>query len=108
MPPLILLAAVVTSVSTGVLVWALTAGPDVTRQRVVNNLRRGLYRDAKSTAAEVRDNEPGGLASLARRLTPAGIARHLDNLHGRAGRPAAWPMERLLVAKIVLPAAGMG
>jgi len=37
-------------------------------------------------------------------LTPASSLRRLDHLLARAGRPPAWPLERLLVGKIVLPA----
>ena len=40
--------------------------------------------------------------SLTRRLVPAGMVRRLDRLAARAGRPAAWPLERLVTAKIVL------
>jgi tight adherence protein C len=41
---------------------------------------------------------------VARRLTPGRTTLLLDRLLARAGRPAAWPLERLIVAKLVLGA----
>jgi tight adherence protein C len=43
------------------------------------------------------------MAALARRLTPGSSVRRLDRMLSRAGRPPAWPLERLLVTKLVLP-----
>ena len=39
---------------------------------------------------------------LVLRVIPAGGVARIDRLAARAGRPAAWPMERLLTAKLVL------
>ncbi|TRW43805.1 type II secretion system F family protein, partial [Georgenia yuyongxinii] len=36
---------------------------------------------------------------------PAASLRALDRLHARAGRPAAWPLDRLVAAKLALAAA---
>jgi len=54
--------------------------------------------------------KPGRFRTLARRLTPAGSVRRLDRLLVLAGRPQAWPLDRLLAAKLVLPlvAAALG
>ena len=41
--------------------------------------------------------------SLALRLIPAKAVARVDRLAAKAGRPAAWPMERLLSAKLMLP-----
>jgi tight adherence protein C len=49
-----------------------------------------------------------GLTGLARRLTPAGNVRRLDLLLASAGRPAAWPLERVLVTKLLLTAGVAG
>ena len=107
MSPIILPAVLVTGLSLGALVWALTAGPNATRERIVGNLHRGLHSDPARAAAERGDQE-SRLTVIARRVTPAGVVRLLDRLHGRAGRPAAWPMERLLVGKILFATAGAG
>lgn len=50
----------------------------------------------------------GALARLARRLTPVGWIESLDRRITLAGRPAAWPMERVLIAKVVLGLAAFG
>jgi tight adherence protein C len=42
------------------------------------------------------------LARLARSLTPRGAVSRLDRLLSRAGRPAAWPLARVVAAKLVL------
>ena len=105
MPPIILLSALVAGLSLGALVWTLTAGPNTTRERVVSNLHRGLQPEPANHATERGDQE-SRLTGIARRLSPPRVVRLLDRLHGRAGRPAAWPMERLLVGKIVLATGG--
>lgn len=47
------------------------------------------------------------LAVFARRLTPASGTARLDRLHALAGRPEAWPVERIIMAKPVLAAAAL-
>ncbi|MBA8793006.1 tight adherence protein C [Friedmanniella endophytica] len=83
------------------LVLALTARPDPVRTAALQNLQRGLVGPAASP--EQQPQRPSRLAALGRAVArPAGVAR-LDRLLATAGRPAAWPLERLLVIKIVLP-----
>ncbi|GGG55723.1 hypothetical protein GCM10011374_18300 [Kocuria dechangensis] len=82
--------------------WAvLTTAGSSTRQ-IRDNLGRGL------TADVVVENGRGGSGlGFARRLTtPKGVAR-LDRLHSLAGRPAAWPLSRLLALKPLLAGAGL-
>ena len=43
-----------------------------------------------------------GKRPLVLRLIPVGSVRRMDRLASRAGRPAGWPLERLLAAKLVL------
>ncbi|WWF03865.1 type II secretion system F family protein [Janibacter terrae] len=105
MPAMIALTTLVTALCWGVLVWAALAGPDMTRRRALANLRRGLTPHGTSDD-ESHERVAAGLPVLARRLTPPGVLRRLDHLHGRAGRPAAWPIERLLVVKTLLPLFG--
>jgi tight adherence protein C len=108
-PSIILLAILATGLGLGTVLWALAVGPDTTRRRVVTNLQRGFQDATTSTPWAGVENPPGTrFGATARRLAPAGVIRRLDRLYGRAGRPAAWPVERLLVAKIVLPLAALG
>ncbi|WP_341360804.1 type II secretion system F family protein [Georgenia sp. M64] len=88
------------SVGLGLLTWTALAGPDRTRARAVANLHRG-YEAPHTDNADV--DQGSLLQTLAKRLTPAPLYRLLDKLHARAGRPAAWPVELLLVVKVALP-----
>jgi tight adherence protein C len=85
----------------GALAYVMLTRPRVNR-RLLANLRRGTG-SSEAASAEPADAGAGPLLALARRLTPASRIRRLDRLLSRAGRPAAWPVERLIVAKLVLP-----
>jgi tight adherence protein C len=64
-------------------------------------LNRGFAAEVTAVGGPVRPS----YGSL-QRLTTANGAARLDRLHALAGRPAAWPLSRLLVAKPLL--AGVG
>jgi tight adherence protein C len=104
-PPLVLIAIAMISLSLPLLAWSVLARPSRIQRRTVANLQRGLEpRIAGNGAEQQAGSRPtGGLGLLARRLTPGGSVRLLDRLLSRAGRPPAWPLERLLVLKLVLP-----
>jgi tight adherence protein C len=85
--------------------YALTAQPATARERARANLQRGL-RHSGGTRDDMQRQT--GLVGLARRITPAGNVRRLDLLLAKAGRPAAWPLERVLVTKLLLTAAVAG
>ncbi|MBB1022263.1 type II secretion system F family protein [Dietzia sp. E1] len=100
------LAVFVLSMSVFLLVWSVFAGRDAAHVRAVDNLRRGW----DAGVALPAPSEPGSpaagdarLGELARRVTPASAVRRLERLIARAGRPDGWTLERLLVAKLVLP-----
>ena len=106
MPPLVLLAIAALSISLPLLAWSVFTRPDRDQRQTVTNLQRGLLdavADPISRAPEPAS--PHGFRALARRLTPAGAIRRLERLLSRAGRPPAWPMGRLLAAKLILPLA---
>ena len=92
------------AMALGLVAYALTAGPDAARERVRANLQRGMRRSGPQDDVQ----RQGGLIGLAQRLTPAGNIRRLDLLLARAGRPAAWPLERVLVTKLLLTAVVAG
>jgi tight adherence protein C len=104
-PPHVLTAIAMVSLSLPLLAWSLLARPSRLQRRTVSNLQRGLTPsvapDGSPPPADAR--RAGGLAALARRLTPGRSIRRLDRLLSRAGRPPAWPLERLLAAKLGLP-----
>lgn len=111
MPPLVIFAITALSVSGPLLAWAVLARPSRERRQALTNLRRGL----PDPVAEPINRPPdaarsGGSPALGRRLTPPGSVRRLDRLLVRAGRPQAWPLDRLLAAKLIAPllAAALG
>ena len=111
MPPLVIFAIAALSISLPLLAWSLLARPNRERRQALTNLRRGLP-DPVAEPIELQPDpvKPGRFRTLARRLTPAGSVRRLDRLLVLAGRPQAWPLDRLLAAKLVLPlvAAALG
>jgi tight adherence protein C len=97
--PLGLAAVVALAAAVAVLGWLVLSRPRVDRA-LVANLQRGLV---TTDAAEEEHGRSSALAGLARRITPAGQLRTLERLWTRAGRPEAWTLDRMLVAKLVLP-----
>lgn len=98
MPISVLLAAVCVALSVPLLGWALLRGGLASAEGVRDNLLRGLALPAGDGA-----RRPGtSLTGLARTLSSPGTVKRLERLLSRAGRPAIWPMERLLSAKLVL------
>jgi tight adherence protein C len=104
-PPLVWIAIAMLSLSLPLLAWSALARPSRLQRRTVTNLHRGLEPSwvENGSSAQVDPRRTGGLGTVARRLTPGSSVRLLDRLLSRAGRPAAWPLERLLVVKLVLP-----
>ncbi|AXH95648.1 type II secretion system F family protein [Ornithinimicrobium avium] len=94
-------AAATVALAAVLATYAMTAQPGRVRAQSLANLRRG-DRQAARDADLVTG---GGLVGLARKLTPAGRVRGLDLQLSRAGRPAAWPLERVLVTKVLGTAA---
>jgi tight adherence protein C len=96
------LAIALLTVSLPLLAWAVFSRPTPARLKALANLHKGVQQpeDPDYTAPATQG---GALRhSLALRLVPPGMLRRLDRLAARAGRPAAWPLERLVAAKIVL------
>ncbi|RCK69533.1 type II secretion system F family protein [Desertihabitans brevis] len=92
------------SLALALLTWAVLASPDRRRRVVLANLQRGSRRAVfADPAAPAPRQAPSGLVQLARRLTPAAAVARLDRLLSQAGHPPAWPLGRVVAAKIVLP-----
>jgi tight adherence protein C len=103
MPPTILTAVLLVSAATALVVWIAAATVAPERRRAVANLQRGIVAAAPPPAA---DAAPGvtvqrARASLGRSLTARPLVAMLERQHVRAGRPAAWPVERLLTLKLL-------
>ncbi|GAA1431999.1 hypothetical protein GCM10009616_20380 [Microlunatus lacustris] len=102
LPLIALLAVLALTTSVAVLTWILLTRPRVDRA-LVTNLQRGLLRGAP--AEQSGRDRPSAVVRLARRVTPAGQVRTLERLWSRAGRPQTWTLDRMLVAKLLLPVA---
>lgn len=99
MPITVLLGALVLSASVGLLSYVLVAGGDRSRERVIANLSRGL---GTTESSSIGPSAPGAVALIVDRLTSPVTRRRIDRLLARAGRPAAWPPERIAATKVLL------
>ena len=95
--PIALAGALAMTSSVVLLGWALLSRPPAAAVQARENLVRGI----ELPAADPR-RRGSGLAGLARGLTPSGTVARLDRLAATAGRPAAWPVPKLVAAKLVL------
>ena len=104
LPLITLLAIGAVSLSVPLLGYAVAARPDRLQRGVRANLRRRLQaaRSADENGAEGTDSL---LYAVAARLTTAAATRRLRRLQAAAGFPAAWPLPRLITAKLILPVA---
>jgi tight adherence protein C len=105
LPVSVILAALALCAALPVLGWSLLSGAGRETAQIRHNLLRGIDAGAVTGAGRAG---PGVLSRAARGLTPRGTVARLDRLAGRAGRPAAWPVPRLVAVKLVLgPVAGV-
>ncbi|MEO5832010.1 MAG: type II secretion system F family protein [Nakamurella sp.] len=82
---------------------AVALRPSASTARIQLNLATGLETPTPA-------GQPRGLAPvdrIARLLTPAGQVRRLDRAYSVAGRPGAWPIPKLLKAKLLLAVVGL-
>jgi tight adherence protein C len=102
----VLAAALAVASGVPLIGWALLARPQTLAAQARDNLTRGISLPADRTAAGRA--APGPLTRLVDGLTPAGTVARLDRLASRAGRPADWPVSKLVAAKLVLSALAGG
>jgi len=98
-PALVIGAAVAAAAAVPLLGWAMLARTDPAIDRARENLTRGIELPGDSAVGR---SGPGALSRVARSLTPGGTVARLNRLASRAGRPAAWPVPKLVAAKLVL------
>jgi tight adherence protein C len=102
-PGAVLAAVAAVGLALPLLGYALLARPDRMQRQMRVNLTRRLQPADAGQAGPGAAERPSPLAAVVRRLTLPGSQRRLEQLLARAGRPAAWPMSRLLAAKLLLP-----
>ena len=112
MPPLVIIAAAAISSAVTLLLWALLGMRSPTRNLVATNLQRGDVTDlreitlARSTSERALQPLMAALARWVRRMTPTGTLATLERRLVLAGRPASWPLERILATKVLLGSLG--
>lgn len=112
-PPLVFLGAAAIAGALGLLTWAFFGMRDSTRSLVAINLERGDVIDLRelTLAKPTRDRAlaplVAGVARWVRRHTPPGSLRLLERKLVLAGRPANWPVERVLATKALLTGIGL-
>jgi len=105
-PAPVLAAALAVALALPLLGWSLFARPGTTAVQARDNLVRGIaLPEAGSPNGRAAQSPLGRLAGT---LTPRGTVARLNRLSGTAGRPAAWPVPRLVAAKLVLAAVAAG
>jgi tight adherence protein C len=112
MPTYVILAAAAIAVALPLLWWSV-AGVRVESRTISRDVLLGgrsatdLRTIALQSSARERAGVPlvAGLAAVTRRLTTKGWIDAIDRRLMLAGRPPAWPLERVLAAKFVLGAA---
>ncbi|MGY1712399.1 type II secretion system F family protein [Geodermatophilus sp. SYSU D00758] len=102
LPPTVVAATAAVALAVPLVGWALLARPGAASRQTLANLSRGLDVPVEARAGDRAGRGPG--ARLVKSLTPAGTVARLNRLAGTAGRPAAWPVHRLVAAKLVLAA----
>ena len=107
-PVTVLVAVLAVALAVPALGWAVFARPDAATLVARDNLIRGIERVGPTSAGE--RTGPALLERLTGWLTPRGTVARLNRLASTAGRPAAWPVPRLVAAKLVLGliAGGLG
>ena len=112
MPVLVILAAAAVASSLPLLWWALAAGRGGSRASSNGLLQAAGTTDLREVmlrrSASERAVRPlvGRLAERSRRLTPTGAITSLEHRIALAGRPADWPLERVLAMKLLLALVG--
>jgi len=99
MPPIVFAASVAVAAAVAGLGWLLFAPGDRTRGDILANATHG-FGDQQAAGGQATRSKP---ADLARRLAPRSVVVRLERQLSLAGRPPAWPLQRILLAKLVLP-----
>jgi tight adherence protein C len=113
MHPLVIVGALAISSAVTLLFWAVFGMRAGTRSLVATNLQRGEVTDlreitlAKPTKERALQPLVTTVAGWVRRLTPAGSLASIERKLMLAGRPANWPLERVLATKMMLGGAGL-
>jgi len=101
-----LLAITALSLALPLLAWALFSRPSRAHVHAVANLQRGIQPAGVLLDLPSTDRRGRG-SSLVLKLIPASNVQRMHRLAAAAGRPADWPIERLLTGKLVAALGGV-
>ncbi|WP_347060141.1 type II secretion system F family protein [Blastococcus sp. HT6-30] len=101
MPGPVLAAVAAVALGLPILGWACIPRTRTVADQAQANLARGLDLPGAAGARSRRAGS-GPAGRLVGYLTPRGTVDRLNRLAGTAGRPAAWPVAKLVAAKLVL------
>lgn len=103
MNPIVALGLLFTAAGMGLLWWLVLGGASLGRRQVLANLRRDLQPTDTAGQAEQAQSE---LLEALRRRTPPALVKSLNKMWAAAGRPDAWPVDRVLSTKFLLGVVG--
>ncbi len=99
MPPIILVAAGLVGAAASFGLWLVLSPQGRVRQEVVANVTSGIRFATSAGAAD-----PTEVPAIVARLAVPGTRARIERLIAKAGHPAAWPMRKVLIAKLGMPA----
>ncbi|MDQ0278853.1 tight adherence protein C [Arthrobacter silviterrae] len=97
MPATVIIAIILATGFLPFAIWCLMPADAASRSEIRKNLSRGM-----EVADPTQDSLMPSLMALGDRLVLPANRRLIDKLLGLAGRPQAWPLARLVVAKPLL------
>ena len=101
-----LLAVAALAAATGYFTFTIVAGPSAAKVRAMANLRRGTPSKVADAAHPATSSGKGrNVSTLSETLVPKGSRTRLERMLARAGRPADWPIERVITVKLALTVA---
>ena len=111
MPITIIFSAVAVALSVPLLWWSIASARPASSRAAQSLAGMNDFRDVVLTrSARERAVAPMLVrwGQRIRRLTPFGIVESLDRKLALCGRPAAWPLERVIAVKLVAGIVGIG
>lgn len=100
-----MVAMAVGAAALGIMTFTVVAGPSAAKVRSMSNLQRGLQKQPSAATAGHPATSSGkarNVSSLSKTLVRKGSRTRLEQMLLRAGRPAAWPLERVISIKLAL------
>jgi tight adherence protein C len=95
------------AVGVAILLWFAFGGANVERKRTMANLKRQLDKPKAKAVMPDRKNV-SDLDEIIRRQSPPVLTKMITRLWSGAGRPEAWPVERILATQYLLLLVGAG